>query len=197
MATARSAAMAFNRVADRHYDGLNPRTASRHLPAGLLSVRSVIAFTLVCSLAFIASTLLFLPNRWPLCLSVPGPALAARIFLQQAVHQPGSFLAGSVAEPGPLAAWIALRGDVAWPPALLALAVLLWVAGFDIIYACQDVEFDRSVELRSVPKVLGVRRALWLAALCHALMIAPLVGLGLVYPLGPIYFWVSRRLRLC
>ena len=88
----------------------------------------------------------------------------------------------------PIAAWIALRGDLAWPPVFLALAVLFWVSGFDIIYACQDVDFDRTVGLRSVPKTLGVRRALWIAAACHALMIVPLVGLGLVYPLGPIYF---------
>ncbi len=188
MATARSAAMAFNRVADRHYDGLNPRTASRHLPAGRLSVRSVIAFTLVCSLAFIASTLLFLPNRWPFCLSVPVLLWLLGYSYSKRFTSLAHFWLGLSLSLAPLAAWIALRGDVAWPPVLLALAVLLWVAGFDIIYACQDVEFDRSVELRSIPKALGVRRALWLAALCHALMIAPLVGLGLVYPLGPIYF---------
>jgi 4-hydroxybenzoate polyprenyltransferase len=188
MATARSAAMSFNRVADRHYDGLNPRTASRHLPAGLLSVRSVIAFTVVCSLAFIASTLLFLPNRWPLYLSVPVLLWLLGYSYSKRFTSLAHFWLGLSLSLAPLAAWIALRGDVAWPPVLLALAVLLWVAGFDIIYACQDVEFDRSVELRSVPKALGVRRALWLAALCHALMIVPLVGLGLVYPLGPIYF---------
>ena len=88
----------------------------------------------------------------------------------------------------PIAAWIALRGDLGWPPVLLALAVLFWVSGFDIIYACQDVDFDRTVGLQSVPKNFGVRRALWIAAACHGLMIVPLVGLGLVYPLGPIYF---------
>ena len=188
MATARSAAMAFNRVADRHYDGLNPRTASRHLPAGRLSVRSVIAFTLVCSLAFIASTLLFLPNRWPFCLSVPVLLWLLGYSYSKRFTSLAHFWLGLSLSLAPLAAWIALRGDIAWPPALLRFAVLLWVAGFDIIYAAQDVEFDRSVELRSIPKALGIRRALWLAALCHALMIAPLVGLGLVYPLGPIYF---------
>ena len=88
----------------------------------------------------------------------------------------------------PIAAWIALRGDLQWPPVLLALAVLLWVAGFDIIYACQDVDFDRRTGLRSIPGTLGVRGALRVAAACHALMIVPLVVLGLVYPLGPIYF---------
>jgi 4-hydroxybenzoate polyprenyltransferase len=188
MATARSAAMAFNRAADRHYDGLNPRTAGRHLPAGLLSVRSVAVFTLVCSLAFIASTLLFLPNRWPVYLSGPVLLWLLGYSYSKRFTSLAHFWLGLSLSLAPLAAWIALRGDVAWPPVLLALAVLLWVAGFDIIYACQDVEFDRSVELRSIPKALGVRRALWLAALCHALMIVPLVGLGLVYPLGPIYY---------
>jgi 4-hydroxybenzoate polyprenyltransferase len=188
MATARSAAMAFNRVADRHYDGLNPRTAGRHLPAGLLSARSVVAFTLVCSLAFIASTLLFLPNRWPLVLSVPVLLWLLGYSYSKRFTSMAHFWLGLSLSLAPLAAWIALRGDVAWPPVLLALAVLLWVAGFDIIYACQDVEFDQSTELRSIPKALGVRRALWLAAVCHGLMIVPLIGLGLVYPLGPIYF---------
>jgi 4-hydroxybenzoate polyprenyltransferase len=188
MATARSAAMAFNRVADRHYDGLNPRTAGRHLPAGLLSVRSVAAFTLGCSLAFIASTLLFLPNPWPLYLSVPVLLWLLGYSYSKRFTSLAHFWLGLSLSLAPLAAWIALRGDVEWPPVLLALAVLLWVAGFDIIYACQDVEFDRSVELRSVPKALGVRLALRLAALCHALMVVPLVGLGLIYPLGPLYF---------
>ena len=88
----------------------------------------------------------------------------------------------------PAAAWIALRGSLAWPPVLLGLAVLLWVSGFDIIYACQDVEFDRTVKLHSLPKALGVKRALWVAGLCHAMMIVPLVGMGLIYPLGWVYF---------
>ena len=143
---------------------------------------------MVCSLAFIASTLLFLPNRWPLVLSVPVLVWLLGYSYSKRFTSLAHFWLGLSLSLAPVAAWIALRGDVAWPPVLLALAVLLWVAGFDIIYACQDVEFDRSVELRSIPKALGVRRALWLAALCHALMIVPLVGLGLVYPLGPIYF---------
>jgi 4-hydroxybenzoate polyprenyltransferase len=188
MATARSAAMAFNRVVDRHYDRLNPRTATRHLPAGRLSVQSVTVFTLVCALAFVASTLLFLPNRWPLYLSVPVLFWLLGYSYSKRFTSLAHFWLGLSLSLAPLAAWIALRADVGWPPILLALAVLLWVAGFDIIYACQDVEFDRSVELRSVPKALGVKHALWLAALCHALMIIPLVGLGLVYPLGPIYY---------
>jgi len=188
MATARSAAMAFNRLADRYYDGLNPRTASRHLPAGRLSVLAVAVFTLVCGSAFIASTFLFLPNRWPLYLSVPVLLWLLGYSYSKRFTSLAHFWLGLSLSLAPIAAWIALRGDLEWPPVLLGLAVLFWVAGFDIIYACLDVDFDRSAGLRSVPRTLGVRRALWIAAVCHALMVVPLVGLGLVYPLGPIYF---------
>ncbi len=188
MAAARSAAMAFNRLADRSYDALNPRTAARHLPAGKLSARSVAFFTAASATAFVAATLLFLPNRWPLYLAVPvllwllGYSYAKRFTLL------AHFWLGISLSMAPLAAWIALRGDIAWPPVFLAEAVLFWVAGFDIIYACQDVDFDRRAGLRSIPRRLGVRNALRFAAGCHALMIAPLIILGLVYPLGFVYF---------
>jgi 4-hydroxybenzoate polyprenyltransferase len=188
MATARSAAMAFNRLADRHYDAINPRTASRHLPAGRVSARAVAIFTLVCGLAFVASTLLFLPNRWPLYLALPVLLWLLGYSYSKRFTSLSHFWLGASLSLAPLAAWIALRGDIQWPPLLLALAVLFWVSGFDIIYACQDAEFDRSTGLYSLPKTLGIRRALWLAACCHALMIVPLVGLGLVYPLGVLYF---------
>ena len=188
MATARSAAMAFNRLVDRRFDALNPRTAGRHLPAGQMSVRSVAVFTLVCSLAFVASTFLFLPNRWPLYLSVPVLLWLLGYSYSKRFTTLAHFWLGVSLSLAPIAAWIALRGNLDWPPVLLALAVLFWVSGFDIIYACQDVDFDRTVGLQSVPKTFGVRRALWIAVACHAFMIVPLVGLGLVYPLGPIYF---------
>jgi 4-hydroxybenzoate polyprenyltransferase len=188
MATARSAAMAFNRLADRHFDALNPRTAGRHLPAGVMSVRSVAVFTLVCSLAFVAATVLFLPNRWPLYLSIPVLLWLLSYSYSKRFTSLAHFWLGVSLSLAPIAAWIAFRGDLEWPPVLLALVVLLWVSGFDIIYACQDVEFDRTVSLRSIPKAFGVRRALWIAAACHALMIVPLVGLGIVYPLGTVYF---------
>jgi 4-hydroxybenzoate polyprenyltransferase len=188
MAAARSAAMAFNRLADRSYDALNPRTAGRHIPAGRLSARSVALFTVVSATAFVASTLLFLPNRWPLSLSVPlllwllGYSYAKRFTIL------AHFWLGLSLSLSPLAAWIALRGDIAWPPVFLAEAVLFWVAGFDIIYACQDVDFDQRAGLRSIPRRLGIRNALRVAAACHALMIVPLIVLGLIYPLGFVYF---------
>lgn len=188
MASARSAAMAFNRLADRRIDALNPRTASRHLPSGQLSVASVVGFTVVCSLGFIASTLLFLPNPWPLWLSVPillwllGYSFAKRFTSLAHVWL------GIALMLAPIAAWIALRGDLAWPPVFLGLSVLFWVAGFDMIYACQDADFDREAGLNSIPARFGVRRALRIAAACHAVMLVGLVALGWSYPMGSLYF---------
>lgn len=188
MAAARSAAMAFNRVVDRDYDALNPRTASRHLPAGRLSVRSVSLFTAACAAGFIASTLLFLPNRWPLILSVPVLLWLLGYSYTKRFTSLAHFWLGASLSLAPVAAWIALRGSIDWPPVWLALAVLCWVAGFDIIYACQDVDFDQRVGLRSIPSRLGVAGSLRLAAICHALMIGALIALGLSFPMGRIYF---------
>jgi 4-hydroxybenzoate polyprenyltransferase len=188
MATARSAAMAFNRLVDRRIDALNPRTAVRHLPSGQLSVGAVTGFLVVCSLGFVASTLLFLPNRWPLYLSVPVLAWICGYSFAKRFTSLAHVWLGSALMLAPVAAWIALRGDLAWPPVVLGLAVLFWVSGFDVIYACQDVEFDRAHGLFSIPRRLGVPNALRFAALAHVAMVACLVALGLVYPLGGVYF---------
>jgi len=190
MATARSAAMAFNRLADRKIDARNPRTAVRHIPSGTLSAASVAVFTVVCCVLFVGSTLLFLPrNPWPLYLSVPvllwllGYSYAKRF--TSAAH----FWLGLALAMAPIAAWIAIRGSIDWPPVILGAAVLFWVAGFDIIYACQDFAFDRDSGLHSVPARLGISGALRLAAFCHAVMVAALIGLGMAYGgLGALYF---------
>jgi len=188
MVLARSAAMAFNRLADRRIDALNPRTATRHLPSGRLSAGMAAGFTAACALGFVGATLLFLPNRWPLILSGPVLAWLLGYSLAKRFTALAHFWLGLALALSPLAAWIALRGDVAWAPAWLGLAVLLWVSGFDILYACQDFDFDRAQGLHSIPARFGVARALRLAMLCHAGMVASLVGLGLAYPLGRIYF---------
>jgi 4-hydroxybenzoate polyprenyltransferase len=188
MASARTAAMAFNRLADRSYDAGNPRTASRHIPAGRLSMRSVAIFTAVSATAFVVSTLLFWPNRWPLYLSVPVLLWLLAYSYTKRFTSLAHFWLGISLSLAPIAAWIALRGDLLWPPIFLAEAVLLWVAGFDIIYACQDVDFDRQAGLRSIPRRFGVKNALRIAAACHALMIVPLFVLGVIYPLGWIYY---------
>lgn len=188
MVFARSTAMAFNRLVDRRLDAINPRTAGRHLPAGLVSVASVSLFALGCAAGFVASTLLFLPNRWPVYLSLPVLAFVCGYSLTKRFTMLAHFWLGASLMLAPVAAWIALRGELAWPPVLLGGAVLLWVAGFDIIYACQDAETDRRLGLHSVPARLGVAGALRLAAVCHLGMIGLLFALPAVYPpLGWLY----------
>lgn len=188
MATARSAAMAFNRLVDRAIDARNPRTATRHLPSGQLSVESVVIFTAVSSVLFIVSTLVFLPHKWPSILSVPVLLWLLGYSYAKRFTSLAHFWLGAALMLAPIAAWIAIRDDIAWPPVFLGLAVLFWVAGFDIIYACQDAEFDRTTGLFSVPARIGVARALQIAAVCHLVMIVALVALGLSYPMGTIYF---------
>lgn len=194
MVFARSAAMAFNRLVDRRLDAANPRTAIRHLPAGTLPVLTVVGFTLVTSLGFIAATLLFTlrepPNYWPLILAVPvllfilGYSLAKRF--TSLVH----FWLGAALMLAPIAAWIAVKGPVAMTvPMLLGCAVAFWVSGFDILYACQDATFDRDNGLHSIPARLGVLQSLRVAAACHALMFVLLLLLGWASPhLDTIYF---------
>lgn len=188
MAAARSAAMAFNRLVDRDVDARNPRTAMRHIPRGALSPAAVALFTVACSAAFVASTLLFLPNPWPLRLSVPVLLWLLGYSYTKRFTSLAHFWLGASLSLSPIAAWIALRGDLAWPPVWLGLAVFWWVSGFDLIYACQDAEYDRSVGLNSVPARLGVAGALRLATVCHAVMVAALVGLGVSYPMGTVYY---------
>jgi len=195
MVFARSAAMAFNRLADRRFDAANPRTSGRHLPAGRLSVAVVWLFTIVCALGFIASTLLFLSfdNPWPLYLSVPVLLFLCAYSLTKRFTALSHFWLGTSLLLAPLAAWIAIRGLDDWTelrvPLVLGGAVLFWVAGFDILYACQDADFDRQAGLRSVPAALGVVASLRVAAACHAMMLGLLVLLYWVaYPdLGMIY----------
>lgn len=188
MIFARSTAMAFNRLADRRLDAANPRTAGRHLPAGLVSVASVALFALVCAAGFVASTLVFLPNRWPLVLSLPVLVFVCAYSLTKRFTILSHFWLGASLMLAPVATWIALRGELAWPPVVLAGAVMLWVTGFDIIYACQDVEIDSRLGLHSVPAQLGVAGALRLAALCHVGMVGLLFALPAVYPqLGWLY----------
>jgi len=195
MVTARSAAMAFNRVADGRIDARNPRTRMRHIPAGTLSLGSVATFAVASSIAFVLSTLLFLPNRLPIYLSIPVLAFLLAYSFTKRFTAAAHFWLGAALALAPLSAWIAIRGAQViedpldlLPAVVLGAAVMLWVAGFDIIYACQDVEFDRAEGLRSVPARLGVARALHLAAACHAGMVVLLAALPWVYPhLGWIY----------
>jgi 4-hydroxybenzoate polyprenyltransferase len=187
MVFARSASMAFNRIADRRLDAQNPRTAGRHLPAGLLSVTAVSLFTVLCAAGFVASTGLFLPNWWPLYLSLPVLAFLLAYSYAKRWTAFAHFWLGAALMLSPIAAWIAITGGLAWPPLLLGLAVFFWVGGFDVIYACQDVDFDRSARLRSIPARFGVGPALKLAAMSHLLTIVCLAGLWWTAGLGPLF----------
>lgn len=189
MVFARSAAMAFNRLADLEFDAANPRTAGRHLPKGLLSRKSVAVFALGCSAALVAAALLFWPNPWPVSLSVPVLVLLLGYSYAKRFTALAHFWLGAALMLAPVAAWIAVLGRIDWPPLVLGGAVLLWVAGFDIIYACQDAQFDRGAGLHSIPARLGVPRALRLAALCHVGMVAALAALPLVFAaFGTVYY---------
>jgi 4-hydroxybenzoate polyprenyltransferase len=193
MVGARSAAMAFNRLVDRHLDAANPRTQSRHLPAGLLSVASVVWFIVASAAVFFAGTWLFLPNRLPLILSVPVLLFLLGYSYAKRFTSLAHFWLGAALMMAPVSAWIALRGELllaapldALPAVMLGAAVLLWVAGFDIIYACQDHGYDTRAKLRSVPARLGIPTSLKLAAACHAGMLGVLVALPFLCPSVPL-----------
>ncbi len=192
MVFARSAAMAFNRLADRDIDASNPRTAARHLPSGQLSVAGVWFFTLLCSAGFIGSTALFLlaGNSWPLLLSIPVLLFVLGYSTTKRFTALAHLWLGASLLLAPMAAWIAILGFEQWYKGLvIGLAVLFWVTGFDIIYACQDAEFDRRARLHSIPARLGIPTALRLAACSHTLMLAMLVALYVLAapPLGLVY----------
>ncbi len=187
MASARSAAMAFNRIVDRGIDAKNPRTANRHIPSGAISVASASAFTILMGILFVCSTLLFWPNRLPLMLSVPVLAWLLGYSYAKRFTWLAHFWLGSSLMLAPIAAWIALRGSLGWPPVYLGLAVLWWVSGFDILYACQDIDFDRAHSLKSVPSRFGIGASLRVAALFHLMMLFALVALARSYPMGLLF----------
>lgn len=191
MVFARSAAMAFNRVADHEIDRENPRTQGRHIPAGILSLKSVTLFTAINSVLFVLATLLFLPNMLPIYLSVPVLAFLCLYSYTKRFTSLAHFYLGVSLMLAPVCAWIALRGEVmlespadCLPAVVIGLIVLFWVAGFDIIYACQDAVFDKDAKLKSVPAKLGVRNALRVAAGSHLVMIGCLLLLPNVHYLG-------------
>ncbi|REJ65207.1 MAG: 4-hydroxybenzoate octaprenyltransferase [Planctomycetota bacterium] len=195
MVTARSWAMAVNRIADRRLDATNPRTAGRHLPAGLLSLSTVVMFAVACAVGFVAATLLFLPqNPLPVYLAVPVLAFLAGYSFTKRFTSLAHFWLGAALMLSPICAWIAIRGQQVLadpadllPSLVLGGGVLLWVAGFDIIYACQDVEADRRAGLFSVPSRLGVPAALRVAAVCHLGTVGLLALLAVVGGFGWIY----------
>ncbi len=174
MVGARSAAMAFNRLVDRGYDAENPRTRMRALPAGLLTPGYVAIFTVASAgLFFLAAARLN-----PLTLKLSPVALGSVLFYSYTKRFTAlsHLVLGWSLAIAPTGAWIAVRGAIDSPaPVLLSLAVLLWTAGFDIIYACQDSDYDRAAGLHSIPAKLGIGRALWVSRILHVLMFIVLI----------------------
>jgi len=187
MVFARAAAMAFNRLVDRHYDAGNPRTASRHLPAGRLSPLFVSLFTISCVGLFVLSTLLFLPNPWPLRLSLPVILFLLGYSYAKRWTAFCHYWLSAALMLSPIATWIALTGTVTWVPVCLAAVIFFWVGGFDILYATQDMVFDQSQQLKSLPVMLGVNASLRLAMFSHLLTVICLFVFWFVAGLGPLF----------
>jgi 4-hydroxybenzoate polyprenyltransferase len=186
MVFARSAAMAFNRIVDARWDALNPRTANREIPTGQLSGAQAWAFLIATSAAFVAST-------WPLgwiCFALSPVALAIVFWysLAKRVTSYTQFFLGLAMAVAPVGGWLAAGGGLDWPPFWLALAIGTWVGGFDVLYACQDVTFDRAHGLNSIPVRFGVGRSLLISRALHVATVGCLFALGLIRPLGPVYF---------
>ncbi len=184
MVSARSAAMAFNRLADAQIDAANPRTATRAIPAGVLSQKFVGLFVVVsCAVFVLAASQL---NRLTLWLSPVALSVVLLYSYTKRFTRWSHLVLGFALGIAPAAAWIGVRGSLDPRILLLTAAVTFWVGGFDVLYACQDLEFDRNYGLNSIPQALGVPRALLLARTLHVLMLGLLVALVIVFGLGKI-----------
>jgi 4-hydroxybenzoate polyprenyltransferase len=184
MVSARSAAMAFNRLADASIDAANPRTAIRALPAGLLSPSFVTTFVLMSCVIFVLAA--WQLNRLTLWLSPVALAIVFAYSYAKRFTRFSHLFLGFALGIAPAAAWIAVRGSLDARILLLTAAVAFWVGGFDVIYACQDYEFDRNFGLHSLPRHFGIHAALWIARLFHIFMLGLLIALVVVFGLGKL-----------
>jgi 4-hydroxybenzoate polyprenyltransferase len=185
MITARTVAMTANRLLDAGLDRLNPRTARRAIPSGRLSARFVLGVLLVCAIGFVLATSLFwfgYGNSWPIVLSVPVLAFLCAYPLLKRFTRLCHYYLGAALALAPICAWIAIAGSLAWAPVVMGAAVLCWTAGFDIIYACQDVQSDHETGVVSVPAKVGIARALWISRATHAGALGLLILLGAIAP---------------
>jgi 4-hydroxybenzoate polyprenyltransferase len=192
MVAARTVAMASNRLLDAQLDARNPRTSRRAIPSGQLSRGFVVGVLAACGVGFVGATSLFglaYQNWLPLILSVPVLLFLAAYPLLKRFTRLCHYYLGAALALAPVCAWIAITGRVDWPPLIMAAAVLLWTAGFDIIYACQDYQSDLETGVVSIPARLGIGPALWVSRGTHLLAVAMMLLLGMVSPpLGVLYF---------
>jgi 4-hydroxybenzoate polyprenyltransferase len=185
MVAARSAAMGFNRLADAPIDALNPRTAMRELPRGIMSRREAVVFVTLASVVFVYAA-------WrlnPLCFALSPVALAIVFWYSLAKRYTTwtQLFLGLAMAVAPVGGWLAVGGRGGWEPWLLAAAIGAWVGGFDVLYACQDLDFDRAHGLRSIPVRFGVPVSLAISRVMHVVAVACLLALAVVAPLGPVY----------
>lgn len=188
MVTARSAAMAFNRYLDRNFDAQNPRTAIREIPSGIISANNALRFVIVNTILFVTAT--YFIN--PICFFLSPVALFVILFYSYTKRFTPlcHIVLGIGLSLAPIGAYLAVTGSFAVLPILFSLAVVCWVSGFDIIYALQDIEFDQSQELYSMPAWLGKRKALRVSALLHVLSAACVIGAG-IYGHFHAFYWIG------
>jgi 4-hydroxybenzoate polyprenyltransferase len=185
MVTARSAAMGFNRLVDARHDALNPRTAMRELPRGAMSAREAVVFVIVSSVLFVYAAYAL----GPLCFALSPIALAI-VFWYSLAKRFTSYtqlFLGLAMAVAPVGGWLAAGGGAGWQPWLLGLAIGTWVGGFDVLYACQDLDFDRAHGLHSIPVRFGVARSLLISRGMHVVTVICLAALGPLARLGWIY----------
>jgi 4-hydroxybenzoate polyprenyltransferase len=182
MVSARSAAMAFNRLVDARLDAANPRTKMRALSAGKLSAGFVAGFVVVSAAVFVLGAAML--NRLTLELALPTLAVLLVYSYMKRVTRWSHLVLGLALGIAPSAAWIAVCGGLDWRITVLTAAVLLWVGGFDVLYACQDFEFDRATGLKSVPQAFGLTAAFWIARAMHLGMVGLLVWVVRLFGMG-------------
>ena len=186
MVAARSAAMAFNRLVDAKFDAANPRTAMRALPAGLLSTSFVLGFVIAASAVFVAAAALL--NRLTLALAPVALVVVLGYSFMKRVTRWSHLVLGLALGIAPAAAWIAVRGTLDGRVLVLTAVVMLWVGGFDVLYACQDFEHDRQVGLHSLPAAFGLAGAFRIARTMHVVMVALALWLDRLFALGPLAY---------
>lgn len=186
MVSARSAAMGFNRLVDADHDARNPRTDMRELPRGVLTRRQASVFVAFWSVVFVAGAAAL--GRWPLLLSPVALVIVFWYSLSKRFTTYAQLFLGLAMAVAPVGGWIAVGGPARPEPWWLGLAIGSWVAGFDVLYACQDLEFDRREGLRSIPARFGVAGSLLISRLLHVAAVASLVAVGMAAGLGLIYY---------
>jgi 4-hydroxybenzoate polyprenyltransferase len=194
MVTARTVAMAANRLIDAELDAQNPRTAGRAIPSGRLSRTFVRAILAICCCGFVASAAgfeLIYRNPWPLIFAGPVLLYLCGYPYMKRFTRLCHYYLGVALALAPVCAWIAVAGRIDWPPIIMFVIVAAWTAGFDIIYACQDYQSDLTTGVVSAPSKMGIAGALWLSRATHAIAAAMLIVLGILTPQFHLFYWIG------